>query len=102
MFTTMKEKICVSTETYKYSESNKPKDRTFRFKCANKKCSANVLICNNIKSVLEMNNTSNNHDPVSKRSLAVDTLKSSTKVKATNNMLEKSNTIIRKPILVDK
>lgn len=49
-----------------------------------------------------MNNTSNNHDPVSKRFLAVDILKSSTKVKATNNMLEKSNTIIRKPLLVDK
>lgn len=92
---------CIVIEKYRYSESNKLQNGTFRFRCTNKKCNVSVLISNNLKQILEMTTQSHNHDPSTKRSLAVDIVRSSSKKKAIENTHENPKTIIRKTLLVD-
>ncbi|KAF0724591.1 DNA topoisomerase, partial [Aphis craccivora] len=101
ILTTKRGKRCIVIEQYKYTESNILQNETIRFRCTNKKFKVSVLIDNNVKNILEMTTHLHNHEPSTKRSLAVDIIRSSKK-KATEQTHEKLNKIIRKELLVDK
>jgi len=60
-------------------ESNTLQNETIRFHCTNKKCNVSVLTDSNLKNILVITTHLHNHDPSTKRSLAIDIIRSASK-----------------------
>jgi len=84
ILTTKRGKIYIVIEQFKYTESNILQNETIRFRCTNKKCKVSVLIDSHLKNILEMTIHKHNHEPSTKRSLAIDIIRSSSKKKLLN------------------
>ena len=98
VFETFKRKRCIVINGFKLTESNVLRDKSVRFRCCNKKCSASVVVDSACQRVIETNGTVHNHDAYTTEEIAAQTVKVSLKRKASENMKEKPSSMIRREL----
>ncbi|XP_072161393.1 uncharacterized protein [Bemisia tabaci] len=101
VFRTFRGKRCVIIELYKLTESNVLQSGNIRFRCANKKCGASVLVDETVKKVIQPSAVEHNHEPYTSEEITKQKFKVSVKRKAAENLIEKPSKIIRRELLLD-
>jgi len=96
-FETRRGNLCVIIDGYKFSKSREMKDENIYFRCTNHNCKSSVVICKYIKQIISVNNE-HNHPPISNSIINRQKLTSTLKRKATSDIFNRPNKIIRQTL----
>lgn len=95
IFVTKRGRRCVLIQGYKLSENKQLKDRTFHFRCTNRKCNVTAIIGEKLDLIISQKND-HKHPATSENILNRQKIMSTLKRKAIDDVFTKPNKIIRK------
>ncbi|KAL4127432.1 hypothetical protein QTP88_011603 [Uroleucon formosanum] len=95
VFVTKRGRRCVLIQGYKLSENKQLKDRTFHFRCTNRKCNVTAIIGEKLDLIISQKND-HNHPATSENILNRQKIMYTLKRKAIDDVFTKPNKIIRK------
>lgn len=95
---TKKGKRCLIIDNYKFSEVNRLKDGSIRFRCTNRKCNANVYVNELLNEVLTVTNFPHSHLEMATDYVKLETIRTAVKRKAEDDLHAKPNKVILKTI----
>ncbi|KAL4120422.1 hypothetical protein QTP88_013118 [Uroleucon formosanum] len=99
IFVTKRIRRCVLIQGYKLSENKQLKDRTFHFRCKNRKYNVTAIIGEKIDLIISQKND-HNHPATSENIINRQKIMSTLKRKAIDDVFTKPNKISRKYIKI--